>query len=824
MGSIDLCLSLMHADTDAEVVAILTETGYWNDPKSWRHLGDMENNFATVGNQQADAVAAVVEKLVNGVDARLIAACLLSGIDPTASAAPAEVRKAVAKFYEAARSVDSERAGRIAFWPPDRILGEGRLLTLAATGNTPPGYPSLSIADGGEGQTPDSFPSTFMSLAKSNKFRIPFVQGKFNMGGTGALQFCSEPNRLQLIVSRRDPRLLGPHPAARDQEWGFTVVRREPPTGNQRSSVFTYLAPVGAKARDGEVLSFPASEMPIFPDDDRNGRGAYLRSSPHGSLVKLYEYRWQGTATNIIQARDGLLRRLDQALPEVALPVRLYECRASYRGHAGSFSTNLTGLAARLEKDRADKLEEGFPTGSIIDVDGHQVKVRVFAFKKKEAAGYRTSRNGVIFTINGQTHATLPTDFFTRKSVGMGYLASDLLVVLDCSEIAGLIREDLFMNSRDRLRETKLSQRIIDELESILHDDPALRELRNRRRKEDIDEKLAEDKPLAEALENILKSNPTLEKLFLRGTNISAPFAPDGAGDGERGDFEGKPWPSYFRFKDRPQDDQLDRDVRLDSRPRIYFATDAEDPYFVREMDPGEWAIYRTDRQPAERLANCRMDGPHSGIATLHVALPDDAVAGAELPLEIEVSDLSRVDPFVNRLVLRLKPASEGGGGGGGGGARRRSANKGSGTRGDRSSLALPEVTRVREESWNDFSFHTFTENDALVVVLADGDEDHQVWDFYINVDNKFLRTVQKDSPKEDPRLTETKFVYANVLAGLALLTDRAPGNGESDGDWAGEEGGVEKHVARTTSQLAPIMLPMIDAIGGLSTDDLLDE
>lgn len=820
---LELCHALVHADTDADVVAVLTEAGYWNDSKSWRHLGDMENNFATVGNQQADAVAAVVEKLVNGVDARLIEACLVAGIDPGSDAAPANIRRAVATFFEGGANADSERAGRIAFWPPDRTLAEGRLLTLAATGNTPPGQPSLSIADAGEGQTPDSFPTTFMSLAKSNKFRIPFVQGKFNMGGTGALQFCSEPNRLQLIVSRRDPRLLGPVASARDNEWGFTIVRREPPTGNQRSSVFTYLAPVGARARDGKVLSFPAPEMPIFPEDDKNGRGAYRRTSRHGSLVKLYEYRWQGTTTNIIQARDGLLRRLDQALPEVALPVRLYECRPSYRGHTGSFSTNLTGLAARLEKDKADKLEDGFPTGSIIDVDGHQVKIRVFAFKKKEAPAYRTSRNGVIFTINGQTHATLPTDFFTRKSVGMGYLSGDLLVVLDCSEIAGLVREDLFMNSRDRLRETTLSARIIDELESILHDDPALRELRNRRRREDIDEKLAEDRPLAEALEGILKSNPTLEKLFLRGTNISAPFAREGVGEGEGGDFVGKPWPTYFRFKDKTQDDDLVRDVRLGSRPRVPFVTDAEDPYFVRELDAGEWTVYRTDCQPAERLANCRMDGPHSGVATLHVALPEDAAADTELPLEIEVSDPSRVDPFVNRLVLRLKPAGGNGNGGGGGGGRRRSGNKGSGSRGDRSSLALPEVKRVREEAWNDYSFHTFTETDALVVVLAESDDDRQVWDFYVNIDNKFLRTVQKESPKEDPRLVETKFVYANVLVGLALLTDRVA-RSEADDGGGEESGGIERYVARASAQLGPIMLPMIDAIGGLSAEDLAEE
>ena len=48
-------------------------------------------------------------------------------------------------------------------------------------------------------------PDTFLSLDKSNKLRIPFVQGKFNMGGTGVFEFCG-PNGLQLIVTRRNPR------------------------------------------------------------------------------------------------------------------------------------------------------------------------------------------------------------------------------------------------------------------------------------------------------------------------------------------------------------------------------------------------------------------------------------------------------------------------------------------------------------------------------------------------------------------------------------------------------------------------------------------
>ena len=63
MSPAELCLALMRADPENEVVAVLTEAGYWYDPSRWRFFGDAENNFSTIGNQQSEAIAALVEKI-----------------------------------------------------------------------------------------------------------------------------------------------------------------------------------------------------------------------------------------------------------------------------------------------------------------------------------------------------------------------------------------------------------------------------------------------------------------------------------------------------------------------------------------------------------------------------------------------------------------------------------------------------------------------------------------------------------------------------------------------------------------------------------------
>ncbi len=202
-----LCLALMRADTEAEVIDLLRRAGFWDPPEAWRFFGDYENNYNTIGNQQSRSDAALVEKLVNSVDARLTNECLIRGIDPESPKAPPGVREAVAAFFEDPRRARSDTAGRISHWSDSKRTEIARGITLAATGFPPAqGKPCFTISDCGEGQTPEHMPATLLSLNRSNKLRIPFVQGKFNMGGTGVLKFCGRQH-LQLIVSRRNPEI-----------------------------------------------------------------------------------------------------------------------------------------------------------------------------------------------------------------------------------------------------------------------------------------------------------------------------------------------------------------------------------------------------------------------------------------------------------------------------------------------------------------------------------------------------------------------------------------------------------------------------------------
>ena len=71
-----LCLDLIHADTEERAVDLLRQAGYWDNTKYWRWLGDQEFNYSSVGNQQSRAEQAIIEKLINSIDSKLIAAAL----------------------------------------------------------------------------------------------------------------------------------------------------------------------------------------------------------------------------------------------------------------------------------------------------------------------------------------------------------------------------------------------------------------------------------------------------------------------------------------------------------------------------------------------------------------------------------------------------------------------------------------------------------------------------------------------------------------------------------------------------------------------------
>lgn len=821
----NLCLGLLEADTEEKVIGLLQATSYWNSPQCWRFYGDIENNFSTTGNQMSYSDAALAEKLVNAIDATLINEALCRGINPEGPNAPGTICEAVARFFEDHQNVRNPTAGRVAEWGNEKRRQLGERITLAATGSAArQGNPCFTIVDAGEGQTPGSFPDTLLSLGRSNKLRIPFVQGKFNMGGTGVLCFCGVHN-LQFILSRRNPALLGDGAGENDQAWGFTVVRREDPDEGCKSSIYKYLAPLGSDKQSGrgQVLRFYADTLPIFPD----GNNAYVRSSGWGTLIKLYEYSCSGFSKSNILLRGGLLRRLELRLAEPALPTRLYECRG-YRGHEGSFANNLNGLLVRLSDDRQENLESGFPTSSPLRVRGEEMRATVYAFKKGQINQYRRNE-GIIFTVNGQTHGQLTYDFFRReRKVGLSYLRDSLLVVVDCTDLSGRAKEDLIMNSRDRLRSNDLRAEVEEALEELLKNHKGLRELKERRRAEELSSKIDDAKPLEDILRSILRRNSTLASLFVTGNRLPNPFKTITVGS-EESIFEGKRYPNYFKFKEKEYGEEIFKDCHMNLRYQLTFETDAASDYFSRVVEPGHFDLFLV-RDDA-RIPVTDYVGPnlHNGIGTLRARLPEGASEGDDLRFVAVTTDDSRVDPFENYYTIHVKgPAKVVGGKGG---RRKPPSNEEGREREQPSGIAFPKIVDVLEDEWSDKDppFDKFTALRVRNVGEANGngdDNNHLVYDFYVNIDNFYLKTELK-AWKREPEILRARFRFGLVLLGLGMLQEhsRLIRNGndqEAENDNNRDSNmDIEREVETVTRAVSPILLPMIDSLGGLDEAEI---
>lgn len=814
----EICLALMLADHQEDIIQILQTVGYWDDAQSWRYYGDRASNINTIGNQQSRPDAAIVEKLVNSVDARLINECLLHGIDPEGSAAPKSIREAVALFFDAGAKAAS--AGLIREWTPKKRTEVAQGITLAATGNKPgAGEPCFIISDLGEGQTPLALPNTILSLDKENKVKIPFVQGKFNMGGTGVLEFCGA-NNFQFVLSRRNPALIKSKGDPTSHHWGFTVVRREDPIGGRRSSVYTYLAPIGADIlpNKGQVLSFDSKSMPIFPD----GQDAYGRSAEWGTFIKLYEYSTSGFSGTNILLDSGLLRQLDLLLTDLALPIRLYECR-NYSGKKGSFSTNLTGIAVRLEDDKGENLEQE-PESVSMKIDGEKMTANIFVFKKEKDKIYR-SDEGIIFSVNGQSHGHLSKSFFRRKSVGMSYLADSILVTIDCTYISSRARELLFMPSRDRLRSGALKSGVENALEDLIGNNPNLRNLRAKRRQEEIEAILDDQRPLGDILENLIKDSPTLAALFLKGTRLSNPFDNSEGTEDSSSSFTGKRFPSFFKFEDRDYGEVLTRNCHINKRARITFETDVENNYFSRTPHQGKFTLQLLnvgESIEVDHTLNLRF-----GIASLNIRLPISTKVGDRLAFEARVTDDTGSGPFVNKFDLII--LGEGETKPGGPGPRRNPPKGDKGKRKSPSGFNLPNIIKVAKEAdnahrgWANMS-PPFDEYSAVRIVHADriSTEDassempKDVYDFYINVDNIFLRHEQKNR-KTDPEILLTKYLYAQVLLGIGLLNY----DNQSNSPRVETEFSVEEQVERFSVAVSPVIIPILTDVGGINLDDV---
>lgn len=813
----DFCLQLLFADDEEEIIRILKSNDYWGNPKLWRLYGDTPDNYGPAGSQANESEAALVEKITNSRDARLMLKCLLKGIDPKGNIASQTVKEAIGKFFNIAPDTDVE--GDISELDNSTKTRLANGMTMSLTGESPgverkDVYPCITFSDDGEGQTPDDIPDTILSLNKSIKSEIKFTHGKFNMGGTAVLRFCGNKN-LQLVISRRQPELINKYKkdtTSRDHEWGFTIVRREFPEGNRTKSWYKYLAPIpnAKKPDEPKILSFSSNVLPIFPDKNE----AYKRTAEWGTLIKLYNYKTKSRGHAL---RDsGLLRALEILLPDIGLPLRIHECRKSFKGHSGSFANNLTGIQNRLREEN-DSLELREPLGDTITINAQRFEMIIYVLKSKDATSiYRKSDKGIIFTLNGQSQGWFHERFFERAQ--MGYLKDSLIVIVDCSKIDYTTQEELFDNGRDRLSTLPIRYRLEEEIEDSIKNNAVLKELREKRRREKTAEKLIDSRPLEEMLKSVIKHNQTLSDLFMIGKAVSS-FKSKNVIENEK-KFQGKKYPTFFKLKKTEYGKKIERPCHINQRARILFETDAANDYFIRENSPGDFQLFIVVNG-TEKSYNTYKRNLTNGIATLNITLPNDCYIGQKLDFVSKVFDANhQFNPFTHEFSLFIIKEMEDQKPNDTKPRKKFPGTEDGSTATNNSGILLPdtiqEVAKMPKEnqiSWNDAP-NVFDENSVLAIA-SNGKSDNKFnangYDWYINVDNKYLIQEIKSNPDEAD-IIKAQFVYGFIIIGISMLyceslLETKPSEESST------KLSIEEKVYNYTISIAPVLIPIINEL-----------
>ena len=154
---------LFRAETESALNVIIESNEKFKNYKNWHPLGDMDNNYSVVENQQSSPIAALVEKLTNSIDAILMKKSYENNIDPRSSIAPKSMEEAVEQFFK-----DSCVNWNLSSFAKE----QSKDIQIIADG--PKRDTSLIIYDNGEGQHPENFESTFLSLMRGNKNDIKF--------------------------------------------------------------------------------------------------------------------------------------------------------------------------------------------------------------------------------------------------------------------------------------------------------------------------------------------------------------------------------------------------------------------------------------------------------------------------------------------------------------------------------------------------------------------------------------------------------------------------------------------------------------------------
>ena len=763
-------MNLYKASTEKEVDEIISlRSSIFGDSKTWHPLDNNESNFGVIENQQSSPIAALIEKITNAIDAILMRKCFEVGISPKSSDAPRNMTEAVERFFDRKSNNCCEDWNLSSFRQK-----QAEEIQIIASG--PRMETSLVIYDNGEGQHPEDFENTFLSLLKGNKAEIPFVQGKYNMGGTGAIVFCGK-KRYQLIASKRYDGT---------GNFGFTLVREHPlneheqrllESGSLKNTWYEYLK------IDNQIPNFPIDSLDL---------GLNGRKFTTGSVVKLYSYNLPPGSRSVI-SRD-LNQSINEYLFHPALPIYTIDLPERYPNDK-NLTRDLFGLKRRLEQDDSKYVEDYF-SEEIDYAEIGQAKVACYVFRNKindksakdtrETISREFFKNNmaVLFSLNGQVHGHYTSEFITR-ALKMPLLKDHLLIHVDCSKMNYVFRKELFMASRDRLKGSDETSKLRSSLAETLSKGK-LKDINKKRR----DSIAFDSKDTNELLKSFTKSMPLDSELFKLLQNTFKIDIPK-AGTKEqtkkkkqkkqekKEQFDPQRFPSVFKLSGSGSEEKPAVMIPLGSTRSVKFFADVENQYFDRTEEPGELSVSLLSFKPNTEDGGDKQGAPKqlSDILNIQKSSPDDGTIKISFTpnTKLEIDDMVQIKAILNgpgtefeerfwiQIVDKEKPPQK---------IKEEEETK-------EASWGLPQYQLVYEDkkenflTWDEFEDKT-GQDMRFNTIMHPYIEEDRLDTIFINMDSSVLMSYKskfKPITEEQIELADKKYISSVYFHSLFLFT-----------------------------------------------------
>jgi hypothetical protein len=545
-------------------------------------------------------------------------------------------------------------------------------------------------------------------------------------------------------------------------KFGFTIVREHPLSDQEKitkkNTWYEYLK------IDNAIPAFEITELDVK---------LHERKFKTGTLIKLYSYQMKG----IYGFAQELSQSLNEFLFKPVLPFLAVDKKERYPRNPVLDAT-VFGLQRRLEEEE-DYVEDWF-SEEYKDALFGIMKVTCYVFRAKQSGKNvkdtkddikrRFFKNGmsVLFSMNGQVHGHYTTEFITR-GLKLNLLKDYLLINVDCTKMKYEFRKELFMASRDRLREGNESNELRDYLKRKLVKSK-LDEI-NKRRKDSIGFESEDTSELIKSFARNLPKDTELFKLLQDTLKLEEkkkdhkqhPPEQKQHNPKEEKPFNPQRFPSFFRLYHK-KDDNKSIPVPIGGEKTLKFETDVEDHYFDRTEEPGDMQVSVLTLKPANNestggdkpgtkkklddLINIVQSSPNRG--TIKITFSPDTELRQGDEVEVKASLKGPGEGYHDEIVwLKIVEPDK--------------PKEGVTIQEDENTdnIGLPELIKVNKQQWSILS-DSGVEMDHEKVMFPFGEGD-KLEKIYVNLDSHVFLNHRKKLKSEDQITTSQKKYLASV-------------------------------------------------------------